>query len=59
MDEKLIADILQAEAFNAMASLYGDIRKLRRRLKLLPNLAPDEIENCLKLLDEMEKKLAP
>ena len=58
MDEKLVSNMLQAEAFKVMASLFTDIRKLRRLTGDIVG-SPLAQKKILIILNEMEKKLAP
>lgn len=54
--DHLVADMLQREAFLAMAKLWKPIRKLRHLAGAMPKKDRDEI---IKLLEEMEGILAP
>ena len=55
-NDHMVAEMLQKEAFLAMAKLWKPIRKLRHLAGALPKKDRDEV---LKLIEEMEKILVP
>lgn len=57
--EKVVADLLLADANKAMASLFTDIRKLRRLIGAAIAGSPFAQKKILTILDDMERKLAP
>ena len=58
--EKIVADLMLADANKAMASLFTDIRRLRRLASILPMIgAPQCSKDMIKVLDSMERTLAP
>ena len=55
-NDHMVADMLQREAFMAMAKLWKPIRKLRHLAGAMPKQDRDAV---VKLLEEMEGILTP